>query len=144
VLSAGFWAASFVALLAVPVVPWVVGVGLVGAFLVLRTVGELFHSPLMTALGSDLGPVESTGSQLSVLEVAKRVGFGVGPVVGGAFFDAGREELLWVVLLAGCVAVAVGVLALEASVAGGRLRRRQKETWSGPYGLSGSIGSRSL
>lgn len=38
----------------------------------------------------------------------------------------------------------VGVLASEASVAGGRLRRRQKETWSGPYGLSGSTGSRSL
>ena len=35
------------------------------------------------------------------------------------FFDAGLEELLWVVLLAGCVAVAVGVLALERRLPAG-------------------------
>lgn len=118
VLSAGFWAASFLALVAVPAVPAWVGVGMVGAFLVLRTVGEIFHSPLVTALASDLGPVSDRGTQLSVVQVAYRLGFGVGPVVGGLFFDYGAAVLLWPTLLAGCVALALGLLALERRVPG--------------------------
>ena len=116
VLSAGFWAASFVALLLVTPAPPLVGVALVGAFLVLRTVGEILHSPLITAIASEVGAADERGSQLSVLEVAKRLGFGLGPVVGGAFFDAGAANLLWVVLLVGCLALAGGLLALEAGL----------------------------
>jgi len=115
-LSAAFWAASFVAVLAVPAAPWLAGVGLVGAFLVLRTVGEILHSPLVTALASDLAPAGSRGSQLSVLEVAKRLGFGLGPVFGGLFFDAGEAWLLWPTLLVGCALLAVGLLAVERRV----------------------------
>ena len=116
VLSAGFWAASFVALLLVTPTPPLVGVALVGGFLVLRTVGEILHSPLITAIASEVGAADERGSQLSVLEVAKRLGFGLGPVVGGAFFDAGAANLLWVVLLVGCLALAGGLLALEAGL----------------------------
>ncbi|PSQ40373.1 MFS transporter [Halobacteriales archaeon SW_12_71_31] len=115
-LSAGFWAASFVALLLVTPAPPLVGVALVGAFLVLRTVGEILHSPLITAIASEVGAADERGSQLSVLEVAKRLGFGLGPVVGGAFFDAGAANLLWVVLLVGCLALAGGLLALETGL----------------------------
>ena len=115
-LSAGFWAASFVALLLVTPAPPLVGVALVGAFLVLRTVGEILHSPLITAVASEVGAADERGSQLSVLEVAKRLGFGLGPVVGGAFFDAGAANLLWVVLLVGCLALAGGLLALETGL----------------------------
>jgi hypothetical protein len=124
VLSAAFWASSFVAVAGVPLAlmllsgsaGWLVGVALVGAFLVLRTVGEILHAPLMTALASDLGTADERGSQLSVLEVAKRVGFGVGPVVGGAFFDAGVPMLLWAALLGGCGLLALGLLAVERTV----------------------------
>jgi hypothetical protein len=132
VLSAGFWAVSFVAVAAVPAalavvpdaapgwlpvpLPWLVGVALVGAFLVLRTVGEILHAPLVTALTSDLGTAADRGSQLSVLEVAKRMGFGVGGVVGGLFFDAGVPGLLWPALLVTCGVLAVGVLAVERMV----------------------------
>jgi MFS family permease len=52
VLSAGFWAASFVALALAGDASFALGVGLVGAFLVLRTVGEILHAPLITALAS--------------------------------------------------------------------------------------------
>ncbi|WP_137286653.1 MFS transporter [Halorussus salinisoli] len=115
-LSAGFWAASFVAIVFAQGAPVLLGVGLVGAFLVLRTVGEILHSPLITALASDLGTVEERGSQLSVLEIAKRVGFGIGPVVGGAFFDYGVEALLWPALVVLSLLLGVGVLSLERRV----------------------------
>jgi MFS family permease len=116
VLSAGFWAASFVALALAGDASFALGVGLVGAFLVLRTVGEILHAPLVTALASDVGTVEERGSQLSVLEVAKRLGFGIGPVVGGAFFDYGMETLLWPSLVVLSLLLGVGVLSLERRV----------------------------
>jgi MFS family permease len=115
-LSAGFWAASFVAIVLAHGTPFLLGVGLVGAFLVLRTVGEILHAPLITALASDVGTVEERGSQLSVLEVAKRLGFGIGPVVGGAFFDSGVEGLLWPALVGMSLLLGVGVLSLERRV----------------------------
>ncbi|NEU58528.1 MFS transporter [Halorussus sp. MSC15.2] len=115
-LSAVFWAASFVTIVLAHGAPVLVGVGLVGAFLVLRTVGEILHAPLITALASDVGTVEERGSQLSVLEIAKRLGFGIGPVVGGAFFDYGVEALLWPALVGMSLLLGVGVLSLERRV----------------------------
>ena len=115
-LSAGFFAVSLLAVAAVPAVSWVVGIGLVGAFLVLRTVGEILHAPLITALTSDIGAAGERGSQLSVMEVAKRAGFGLGSVVGGVFFDLGVPELLWPTLAVVSVLLAIGVLATERRV----------------------------
>ncbi len=112
-LSSLFWAASFVAIVFAQGAPVLLGVGLVGAFLVLRTVGEILHAPLVTALASDVGTVDERGSQLSVLEIAKRLGFGIGPVVGGAFFDYGVETLLWPALVGMSLLLGVGVLSLE-------------------------------
>ncbi|MEF8905892.1 MAG: MFS transporter [Haloarculaceae archaeon] len=125
VVSAGFWAASMVAV-------WLVypldlgtagssalvalGVVLVAAHLVLRTVGEILHSPVATSLMSDLGTESERGSQLSLLEVAKRAGFGLGSFLGGLFFDYGLAAWLWPALIAVSGLVAVGVLLLEPRV----------------------------
>jgi MFS family permease len=117
VLSTAFWAVSFVAVLAVGWVPTLVGVGLVGAFLLLRTVGEVLHSPLVTSLASDLGPADGRGSRLSLIEIAKRLGMGLGAALGGAFFDFGFATLLWPTLAVGCVGLAVGLVALERHLA---------------------------
>ncbi|MFB6130096.1 MAG: MFS transporter [Salinigranum sp.] len=118
VVSAGFWGVSYVAvLLAADAGPGVLlGVGLVGAFLVLRTVGEILHSPFVTALGSALAPRAERGSQLSLLEVAMRVGQGLGAFVGGLFFDAGAQRFLWPALVVVAAALAVGLLALEPAI----------------------------
>jgi MFS family permease len=116
VVSASLWAASMLAVAAVSSVSVTLGVGLVGAFLVLRTLGEILHAPLITSLASSLGRAEDRGSQLSLLEVAKRLGFGLGSVVGGAFFDAGLQSLLWPALAGVCAVLAVGVLLLERRV----------------------------
>lgn len=115
-LSAGFWAASFVAIVLAHGTGRLIGIALVGAFLVLRTIGEILHAPLITSLASDVGSVETRGSQLSVIEIAKRVGFGIGPVVGGLFFDYGVDALLWPTLVGTSLLLGAGVLALEARV----------------------------
>jgi MFS family permease len=125
--SAGFWAASMVAVwLVYPLDPgtagadaasvFTLGVGLVAAHLVLRTVGEVLHSPIATSLMSDLGAERERGSQLSLLEVAKRAGFGLGSFLGGLFFDYGLAAWLWPALAGVCGLLAVGVLLLEARV----------------------------
>jgi MFS family permease len=113
VASTAFWALSFLAIVAIDWVPTLAGVALVGGFLVLRTVGEVLHSPLVTSLASDLGRAEERGSRLSLIEIAKRLGMGGGAAVGGAFFDAGLADLLWPALLVGCLGLAGGLLALE-------------------------------
>jgi len=116
VASTAFWAVSFLAIVLVDWVPTVLGGGLVGVFLVLRTVGEVLHSPLVTSLASDLGHADERGSRLSLIEIAKRLGMGIGAALGGAFFDYGFAALLWPTLLVGCVGLAVGLLALERRV----------------------------
>ncbi|MDY6765414.1 MAG: MFS transporter [Halobacteria archaeon] len=116
VLSTGFWGASFVAIILAHYTSVAIGIALVGFFLVLRTVGEILHSPLITALTSDIAETQTRGTQLSTLEIAKRLGFGIGPVIGGLFFDYGVEPLLWPTLVGMCALLAVGVLVLETGV----------------------------
>jgi predicted MFS family arabinose efflux permease len=116
VVSAALWAASMLVVWPADSTPVLVGVALVGGHLVLRTVGEILHSPLVTSLMSDLGSARERGSQLSLLEIAKRVGMGVGSFVGGLFFDAGLSHLLWPALALLCGLIAVGLLSLERHV----------------------------
>ena len=115
-LSAALWAASMGAVWLVFGVSAWVGVGLIGAFLVIRTLAEILHGPLITSLASDLGEVDERGSQLSLLEIAKRLGFGLGSAIGGFFFDYGLEWYLWPTLIGVCVLVTLGLLALERRV----------------------------
>lgn len=112
-LSAGFWTASMLAVWAVSPIAGVVAVALVAAHLVLRTVGEILHQPLAVSLMSDLGTDDERGSLLSLLEVAKRVGFGLGSFVGGVFFDYGIQGLLWPTLALCCAGLVVALFALE-------------------------------
>ncbi|MFB6080119.1 MAG: MFS transporter [Haloferacaceae archaeon] len=117
VASAGFWAASMVVVWGAGLpVSRSVAVALVGGHLVLRTVGEILHAPLVASLASDLGGGADRGTQLSTMEVAKRLGMGAGAAIGGAFFDAGAADLLWLTLVGGCLAVAVGLLVLERTL----------------------------
>lgn len=130
VLSTGFWAASMAAvwlvyLLALgsaapgrhPLVA--IGVVLVGVHLVARTIGEVLHSPISTSLMSSLGSDRERGAQLSVLEVAKRVGFGIGSFAGGLFFDYGLAAWLWPTLIGVSLVTALGLLAFERQVSAG-------------------------
>jgi hypothetical protein len=115
VVSAGIWAASMGAAwgAGTGTAPRLLGVALVGGHLVLRTVGEILHSPLVASLASDLGGGADRGTRLSVMEVAKRVGMGAGSAVGGAFFDYGVATLLWPTLVGGCLVLVVGLFRLE-------------------------------
>ncbi|MFC7068941.1 MFS transporter [Halobaculum lipolyticum] len=127
VVSAALWAGSMLAAwgadlvsvspgagLTTPVV--LLGVAFVGVHLLVRTVGEILHAPLASALMSDLGTAVERGTQLSVLEVAKRLGIGLGSFAGGLFFDYGLSGLLWPALVAVCALVVLALLGLERSV----------------------------
>jgi MFS family permease len=118
VASAAFWATAMLSVWLVFLLelPVLLGVALVGTHLVVRTVGEILHSPLSTSLMSDLGTARERGSQLSLLEIAKRLGIGLGSFVGGLFFDYGAAAALWPTLAVVCVGLAVGVLALERRI----------------------------
>ncbi len=124
VVSVGFWAAAMAAVWLVYVfdlgpappgghVMLSVGVALVGLHLVLRTIGEILHSPVSTSLMSDLGTDSERGSQLSLLVVAKRAGFGIGSFAGGLFFDYGLAAWLWPTLIGVGGVMVVGILLLE-------------------------------
>jgi MFS family permease len=124
VLSVVFWALAMASVWLVylfdlgPAAPdghsmLTVGVAFVGLHLVLRTVGEILHSPVSTSLMSDLGTEEERGSQLSLLEVAKRAGFGIGSFAGGVFFDYGLAAWLWPTLIGIGGVIVVGLLLLE-------------------------------
>lgn len=116
IISATLWGVSMAAVWLVRGMSVQLGIGLVGAFLVLRTFGEILHSPLVTSLMSDLGTASETGSQLSLLEVAKRLGFGIGSAAGGAFFDYGISWALWPTLIVLSVILAISALILEQRV----------------------------
>lgn len=118
VVSGALWAASMLAALAADlgVGPVAAGVAFVGVHLVVRTLGEVLHSPLVTALMSDLGAVDQRGTQLSLLEVAKRVGMGAGAFIGGFFFDAGLSVYLWPTLIGVCGLMIGGLFLLERRV----------------------------
>ncbi|MFB6220216.1 MAG: MFS transporter [Halolamina sp.] len=124
VLSVGFWAAAMGSVWLVylfdlgPAAPGghsllTIGVALVGLHLVLRTIGEILHSPIATSLMSDLGTDDERGSQLSLLEVAKRAGFGIGSFAGGVFFDYGLAAWLWPTLIGVGGVMVVGIFLLE-------------------------------
>jgi sugar phosphate permease len=127
VVSACFWAVAMLAAwgadlasvpggagLAAPAV--LVGVALVGCHLFVRTVGEILHAPLASALMSDLGSAAERGTQLSMLEIAKRLGIGLGSFAGGLFFDYGLSGLLWPALVGVCGLVVAALLWVERSV----------------------------
>ncbi|MFB6266917.1 MAG: MFS transporter [Halodesulfurarchaeum sp.] len=118
-LSAGFWAVAMLLIAVVYLVPspsLLVGIILVGGHLVIRTIGEVLHSPIATSVMSALGGATERGSSLSVLEIAKRLGFGIGSFVGGLFFDLGVPHLLWPVLAVACLLLVVGLRSLEADL----------------------------
>jgi MFS family permease len=127
VVSTGFWAVSMLAVWFVYVADFgpapagrhpllAVGVALVGAHLVTRTLGEVLHSPISTSLMSALGSDGERGAQLSMLEVAKRAGMGIGSFAGGLFFDYGLAPWLWPTLAGLSVVLGVGLLAFERTL----------------------------
>ncbi|MFB6118324.1 MFS transporter [Halosegnis sp.] len=117
-LSALLWGVSMgAALLAdIGVGPVLAGVAFVGTHLVVRTLGEILHAPLVTSLTAGLGEASERGTHLSVVEVAKRVGIGAGSFLGGLFFDAGLATLWWLMLAGVCLLLAAALVGFERLV----------------------------
>lgn len=112
VLSASFFAAGLLILHLVAVAP---GAGFAVALAALSAFGfgQILHGPAVSSLYANLAPVHLRGTYMGVQTLCWSAGLGVGPVVTGAFFDAGRPYVLFAAL-AGVLLGAAAVLAAFA------------------------------
>ncbi len=83
---------------------------------VIYTVGEMILAPVSTAFTADLAPADMRGRYMGLLGLTWGISFGIGPLLGGAVYDAGLPRELW--LFAGGVGVlaSVGFMALQRRV----------------------------
>lgn len=69
-----------------------------------------------TSLDTPSYIVIAVHSQLTLLELAMRVGQGLGAFVARLFFDANLQGLHWLTLICVAAVLAVGLLAFERSL----------------------------
>jgi MFS family permease len=62
-------------------------------------------------LAADLAPIDMRGRYQAVYGVTAGLGFGIGPVLAGALFDAGLGQWIWIASLIIGLAVAAGYRA---------------------------------
>lgn len=74
--------------------------GLMVVACVLLTIQEIAIAPVVPALVAGLaGAPERVGKYMAGLELLFALNAGIGAIIGGAFFDAGRPHLLWPVMM---------------------------------------------
>lgn len=78
-----------------------VSLGVMALAIVVMTVGEILAAPVGSALVAGMaGGSANFGKYMAAFDLTWAVSGGVGAVLGGAFFDAGRPMLLWPVVTA--------------------------------------------
>lgn len=87
---------------------------------IILTLGEMVIVPASQTLAADLAPIDMRGRYQAVYGVTAGLGFGIGPVVAGALFDAGLGQWIWIGSLIVGLLVAAGYRAN-----GPKLKRRQ-------------------
>jgi MFS family permease len=88
--------------------------------MIILTIGEMVIVPASQTLAADLAPVDMRGRYQAVYGVTAGLGFGIGPVLAGALFDAGLGQWIWIASLIIGLAVAAGYHAF-----GPKLKQRQ-------------------
>ncbi len=82
-----------------------VGFGLIGyartnvvfeMAVIVVTMGEMIIVPASQTIAADLAPVDMRGRYQAVYGMMAGVGFGIGPVLAGALFDAGLGQWIWI------------------------------------------------
>ncbi len=83
---------------------------------VVYTMGEMILAPVSTAFAADLSPADMRGRYMGLMGLTWGLSYGVGPLLGGAIYDAGFPRELW--LFAGAVGVlaSIGFAALQRRV----------------------------
>jgi MFS family permease len=86
------------------------GYGAFAACIAVLTLGEILYSPALSDLAAHLGDPQRMGRAFGLFGLAQTLGVSMGPLVGGAVFDALREHQLtmWLVFAGGMVLLAAG------------------------------------
>jgi MFS family permease len=63
--------------------------------MVIITIGEMLLFPAISALTADYAPEHLRGRYMGLFAIASGVGFGLGPVIGGAIFDQISPHSVW-------------------------------------------------
>jgi MFS family permease len=123
VLSAALYALAFGCLLATGRLwGFVAGIGLL-------TAGEIFDRPAWPAVMASLAPRGRAGAYQGLLGTMQSAGRMLGPLGGGALYDASRPATVWWVAAA-CAIVAMGAYgAITGRPA--RSPRRTRASWPG-------------
>lgn len=117
-----FWLAAQLRLQGVATVTVLMGVAMA-----IYTLAEILRVPVVPALVSDLAPSpDAYGKYLGFMDVIWIVGGGVGSVVGGLFFDAGRAGLIWPTFTLFALLNMVGILLIRPYLAA-RIARGKAE-----------------
>jgi MFS family permease len=77
------------------------------------TVGEMIVAPVATAFVADLSPADMRGRYMGVLSLTWGASYGIGPALGGAIYDAGFRQQLWLMSGALGLVAAAGFLLLQ-------------------------------
>lgn len=88
--------------------------------IIILTIGEMVIVPASQTLAADLAPIDMRGRYQAIYGLTAGLGFGVGPVLAGALFDAGLGRWIWIGSLIIGMAVAAGYRGF-----GPRLKKRQ-------------------
>jgi MFS family permease len=83
---------------------------------VIYTLGEMIIAPVGTAFTADLAPAEMRGRYMGLLGLTWGVSYGIGPALGGALYDAGFAQGLWLAAGALGLAAAGGYLLLQRRI----------------------------
>jgi MFS family permease len=83
------------------------------AALIVFGLAETLLSPTLPAVVNDLAPDDHRGRYNGAFTLAWTTGFLLGPPLAGVVLDAGTGTLLFIALIAACVAAARGTFRLE-------------------------------
>ncbi|MDE3089917.1 MAG: MFS transporter [Chloroflexota bacterium] len=81
----------------------------------LITIGEMLFFPAISALTADFAPEHLRGRYMGLFAIANGIGWGLGPVMGGALYDNFNPQFLWLVMALFAFAATLG-FAIAARV----------------------------
>jgi MFS family permease len=83
------------------------------ACVAIYTLGEIILAPVSTAFTADLSPADMRGRYMGFLGLTWGAAYGIGPLLGGAIYDAGFARELWLFVGAVGLVAAAGFLLLQ-------------------------------
>ena len=81
----------------------------------LITIGEMLFFPAISALTADFAPEHLRGRYMGLFAIANGIGWGLGPLIGGALYDNFNPQYLWYVMALFAFAATIG-FAIAARV----------------------------